>query len=240
MTAADGPLRKFRTVDGGKKLSRLPVASALRTLDLECEGLNRLREALTGPMSRAFGDALRILRAPAAGSSSPASARAATSARRSPPPSPRRARPAFFVHPTEASHGDLGMITPDDVLLALSWSGETVELKPLITYSRRYQRAADRHHLARRFRPRPALRHRAGAAAHEGGLPARPRADHLDHHAARARRLPRRRAARGQGLHAAGVQGVPSRRLARRQPEVRVRRHAQGRAHAASRATPSR
>ncbi len=42
------------------------------------------------------------------------------------------------MHPTEASHGDLGMITPDDVLLALSWSGETVELKPLITYSRRY------------------------------------------------------------------------------------------------------
>ena len=36
--------------------------------------------------------------------------------------------PAFFVHPAEASHGDLGMITPDDVVLALSWSGETAEL----------------------------------------------------------------------------------------------------------------
>ena len=36
--------------------------------------------------------------------------------------------PAFFVHPGEASHGDLGMITRDDVILALSWSGETVEL----------------------------------------------------------------------------------------------------------------
>ena len=31
--------------------------------------------------------------------------------------------PAFFVHPSEASHGDLGMITTDDVVLALSWSG---------------------------------------------------------------------------------------------------------------------
>jgi arabinose-5-phosphate isomerase len=46
--------------------------------------------------------------------------------------------PAFFVHPTEASHGDLGMITSDDVMLVLSWSGETVELNPLITYSRRF------------------------------------------------------------------------------------------------------
>src|SRR5262252_8284447 len=47
--------------------------------------------------------------------------------------------PAFFVHPGEASHGDLGMITPDDVIMALSWSGETVELKNLIDYSRRFR-----------------------------------------------------------------------------------------------------
>jgi len=47
--------------------------------------------------------------------------------------------PAFFVHPAEASHGDLGMITRDDVIMALSWSGETVELKNLIDYSRRHR-----------------------------------------------------------------------------------------------------
>ena len=46
--------------------------------------------------------------------------------------------PAYFVHPSEASHGDLGMITKDDVIMALSWSGETVELKDLIDYSRRF------------------------------------------------------------------------------------------------------
>src|ERR1700738_1107283 len=40
--------------------------------------------------------------------------------------------PAFFVHPGEASHGDLGMIAADDVIMALSWSGETVEVKDLI------------------------------------------------------------------------------------------------------------
>jgi arabinose-5-phosphate isomerase len=47
--------------------------------------------------------------------------------------------PAFFVHPGEAGHGDLGMITPGDVIIALSWSGETTELKNLIEYSRRFK-----------------------------------------------------------------------------------------------------
>jgi arabinose-5-phosphate isomerase len=37
----------------------------------------------------------------------------------------------MFVHPAEASHGDLGMIAKGDVILALSWSGETAELKNL-------------------------------------------------------------------------------------------------------------
>src|SRR3978361_231729 len=47
--------------------------------------------------------------------------------------------PAFFVHPAEASHGDLGMITPDDAIMAVSWSGETAELRDLIDYSRRFR-----------------------------------------------------------------------------------------------------
>ena len=46
---------------------------------------------------------------------------------------------AFFVHPTEASHGDLGMIAPDDCIVALSWSGETVELGDLVSFSRRFK-----------------------------------------------------------------------------------------------------
>lgn len=46
--------------------------------------------------------------------------------------------PAQFVHPAEASHGDLGMITSADVVLAISNSGEAPELANLITYSRRF------------------------------------------------------------------------------------------------------
>ncbi|MGY6632842.1 MAG: KpsF/GutQ family sugar-phosphate isomerase [Alkalilacustris sp.] len=46
--------------------------------------------------------------------------------------------PAQFVHPAEASHGDLGMITPSDVVLALSASGETAELADVIAHARRH------------------------------------------------------------------------------------------------------
>ena len=46
--------------------------------------------------------------------------------------------PAQFVHPAEASHGDLGMITADDVVLAISNSGEAPELANLLVYSRRF------------------------------------------------------------------------------------------------------
>lgn len=46
--------------------------------------------------------------------------------------------PALFVHPGEASHGDLGMITADDAVVALSNSGETAELSDLIGYCKRF------------------------------------------------------------------------------------------------------
>ncbi len=46
--------------------------------------------------------------------------------------------PASFVHPAEASHGDLGMLTRDDVALVLSNSGETPELADVIAYTRRF------------------------------------------------------------------------------------------------------
>lgn len=46
--------------------------------------------------------------------------------------------PAFFVHPSEASHGDLGMITADDLVICLSNSGETHELRDVIAYAKRF------------------------------------------------------------------------------------------------------
>ena len=46
--------------------------------------------------------------------------------------------PAFFLHPGEASHGDLGMITADDSVVAISNSGESKELSDILVYCRRF------------------------------------------------------------------------------------------------------
>jgi arabinose-5-phosphate isomerase len=46
--------------------------------------------------------------------------------------------PAIYLHPADAGHGDLGMVTPDDVVLMLSHSGETAELGPIIQYCKRF------------------------------------------------------------------------------------------------------
>jgi len=47
--------------------------------------------------------------------------------------------PSFFIHPTEAMHGDLGMISKDDVVLAISYSGESEELSSILPHIRRFQ-----------------------------------------------------------------------------------------------------
>jgi arabinose-5-phosphate isomerase len=46
--------------------------------------------------------------------------------------------PSFFVHPAEASHGDLGMITKSDIVIMLSNSGETLELNDTMTYCKKF------------------------------------------------------------------------------------------------------
>ncbi len=74
--------------------------------------------ALNGSVCDAFCEAVRAIGASGGRSSSPASASPAISAPRSPLRFASTGTPAFFVHPVEANHGDLGMIAPDDVVLA--------------------------------------------------------------------------------------------------------------------------
>jgi arabinose-5-phosphate isomerase len=130
---------RLKSIEGGKRTSSsASCESAVRTLGLEGEGIAALRSALSGHMAEPFNEAVRLLKSARGrvivsgiGKSGHVGQKiAATFA--------STGTPAFFVHPSEASHGDLGMITREDVILALSWSGETVELKNIITYSRRY------------------------------------------------------------------------------------------------------
>ncbi|MGU3540555.1 KpsF/GutQ family sugar-phosphate isomerase [Methylobacterium sp. A54F] len=115
------------------------VASALRTIGTERDGLACLMEAIGNGLGAAFAAAVeRIGRArgrvilTGMGKSGHIGRKiAATLA--------STGTPALYVHPAEASHGDLGMVQPEDVVLALSWSGETTELADIIGYAKRYR-----------------------------------------------------------------------------------------------------
>ena len=114
------------------------IASATRTLQLEAEGLSALKAALAGDLIDSFAEAVEILRGcrgrvivTGMGKSGHVGLKVAATLSST-------GTPAYFVHPSEASHGDLGMITRDDVILAFSWSGETVELGNIVSYSRRF------------------------------------------------------------------------------------------------------
>ena len=141
--------------------------------------------------------------------------------------------PALFVHPSEASHGDLGMITSDDVIIALSWSGETAELKDLTDYSRRFRIGLIAMTANADSTLGQGRRRGAGAAAGARGLPAQSRADHLLADAARARRRAGDRAPGKPRLHRGRFRPAASGRQARRAAQDRARLHAHRRRGAA-------
>lgn len=110
------------------------LTSARKTLAAEAAGLNQLAEALGDDFVAAI-DLLadvkgRVIVSGMGKSGHIGNKIAATMA--------STGTPASFVHPAEASHGDLGMITTDDVVLALSWSGGTQELASLLGYTKRF------------------------------------------------------------------------------------------------------
>jgi len=115
------------------------IACALRTLEVESGGLAALSAAMKAGLGPAFTSAIAMIKAARGrvivsgmGKSGHIGTKIAATLSST-------GTPAFFVHPAEASHGDLGMITSGDVIIAISWSGETAELTNLINYSRRFR-----------------------------------------------------------------------------------------------------
>jgi arabinose-5-phosphate isomerase len=115
------------------------IASALRTLDTEAEGIAALAAAMSDGLGAPFVAAVDTIRAARGRVIVTGMGKSGHVARKIAATLASTGTPAFFVHAADASHGDLGMITSDDVMLALSWSGETGELKDLINYSRRFR-----------------------------------------------------------------------------------------------------
>ena len=115
------------------------IDSALRTLDAGASGVKAIGAAMQGELGNAFIAAVDRIKAAKGRVIVTGMGKSGHVARKIAATLASTGTPAFFVHPGEASHGDLGMITPDDVIMALSWSGETAELKDLIDYSRRFR-----------------------------------------------------------------------------------------------------
>jgi arabinose-5-phosphate isomerase len=115
------------------------IESALRTLETEAGGITALAAAIRDGMGASFIAAAQRIRAVKGRVIVTGMGKSGHVARKVAATLASTGAPAFFVHPGEASHGDLGMITPDDAIMALSWSGETAELKDLIDYSRRFR-----------------------------------------------------------------------------------------------------
>lgn len=108
--------------------------SAIRTINAEVETLYKLRDILSHSLTQALNimqEAKGRIIITGMGKSGHIGKKIAASLAST-------GTPSFFVHPAEASHGDLGMITEDDVVIAISNSGESRELVDIITYCKRF------------------------------------------------------------------------------------------------------
>jgi arabinose-5-phosphate isomerase len=118
------------------------VLSALRTIANERTGLEALEEAIRAPreggLGAAFSEAVKTISAAPGRVVVTGIGKSGHIARKIAATLASTGEPAFFIHPAEASHGDLGMVQIGDVVLAISWSGETAELAAIVTFAKRY------------------------------------------------------------------------------------------------------
>ena len=114
------------------------VDSAQRTVAFGIQGLNALQQALQADLGDSFRKVVELVGSidgrvivAGVGKSGHIGRKIAASLAST-------GTPSFFVHPVEANHGDLGMITSSDVVLVLSWGGETAELQGILSFTRRF------------------------------------------------------------------------------------------------------
>jgi arabinose-5-phosphate isomerase len=112
-----------------------PIAVARRVLRTEIAGLSALTDGLDGR----FADAVDLLAATTGRVTVTGMGKSGHVARKIAATFASTGTPAQFVHPAEASHGDLGMIAPGDAVLGLSNSGDTAELSDILAYTRRFR-----------------------------------------------------------------------------------------------------
>ena len=116
------------------KLQNSDLLNAYKTIDCEIEAIIELKNSLDGTLTQALDlidNAKGRVIISGMGKSGHIGKKIAASLASC-------GTPSFFVHPAEASHGDLGMVTNDDVIIAISNSGESKELIDILNYSKRF------------------------------------------------------------------------------------------------------
>src|SRR4051794_20912821 len=97
------------------------IESALRTLDAEAGGIAALIAAVRNGLGAPFAEAVELIAKSKGRLIVTGMGKSGHVGRKIAATFASTGTPAYFVHPSEASHGDLGMITRDDVIMALSW-----------------------------------------------------------------------------------------------------------------------
>jgi arabinose-5-phosphate isomerase len=124
----------------GSPIADNAVAVARSTITTEIDGLESLRAALAddGALAEPFRAAVETIRTARGRVVCTGMGKSGHIARKIAATLASTGQPATYVHPGEASHGDLGMIEENDVVLALSNSGETPELADVLAYTHRF------------------------------------------------------------------------------------------------------
>ena len=138
-SALEGPARR----EDATRLASPPNGAALganlrRTLTIEAAGLAALIDALDGPLGESVERTVRLIEDARGRVIVTGMGKSGHIGRKLAATLASTGTPALFMHAAEAGHGDLGMVTPDDVLVALSWSGETTELGDVVYYAGRF------------------------------------------------------------------------------------------------------
>src|SRR5689334_8873132 len=115
------------------------IASAVRTLEAEAGGITALAAAIHNGLGHAFTETIDLIRQARGRLIVTGMGKSGHVGRKIAATFASTGSPAFFVHPAEASHGDLGMVTHDDVIVGLSKSGEAKELADILAYAKRFK-----------------------------------------------------------------------------------------------------
>ncbi len=111
------------------------VTSAIRTLDIEIGGLRELRDALSSAvLGPAFDQAVQACASTKGRIAVTGIGKSGHIARKTTATLVSTGTTAYYIHPSEASHGDLGSIGAEDVVLAFTWSGSTAELNDIVCF----------------------------------------------------------------------------------------------------------